>query len=95
MTDITTNLYSKDCIFTVTACNILRAMLLTASVTKPFSVSNALMQCSLTEGQTCASMLEGDDAQGDDAKFKVVNNCMEILLRESYFQSGIFMTRGV
>ena len=78
------NLYTEDCIFTVTA-----------SVTKLFSVSTTLIQCGLTEGQPCASMLEGDDAQGDDAKFKVVNNCMEILLGESYFQSGIFMTRGV
>ena len=62
---------------------------------KPFSVSTTLMQLGLTEGQPCGSMLEGDDAQGDDAKFKVVNNYMEILLRESYFQSGIFMTSGV
>ena len=38
-------------------------------------------------------MIEADDVKGDGAKFKVVDNCMETLLRESNFQCGICMTR--
>ena len=56
------------------------------------------MQCGLTEGQSCAQILEGQPCasmlEGDDAKFKVIDKCMETFLRESYFQCGICMTRS-